>query len=94
MQLTESVSLIAPNGGRLVDLLVPAEAWDEQKAFAATLPSIQISERVACDLELLASGAFSPLDRFMGKADYERVFGRAAPWQWPYLPDPGDAAGR
>jgi sulfate adenylyltransferase len=73
MQSTEPVSLIAPNGGRLVDLLVPAEAWAEQKDFAATLPSIQISERVACDLELLATGAFSPLDRFMGKADYERV---------------------
>jgi sulfate adenylyltransferase len=26
-----------------------------------------------CDLELLANGAFSPLDRFMGQADYERV---------------------
>jgi sulfate adenylyltransferase len=26
-----------------------------------------------CDLELMATGAFSPIDRFMGKADYERV---------------------
>jgi sulfate adenylyltransferase len=43
------------------------------KAHASTLPSIQVSERVACDLELLATGAFSPLDRFMGQADYQRV---------------------
>ncbi len=34
---------------------------------------MQISARSLCDLELLATGAFSPLDRFMGKADYERV---------------------
>jgi len=29
--------------------------------------------RSACDLELLASGALSPLDRFMGRADYDCV---------------------
>jgi ATP sulfurylase len=45
----------------------------QAKAHASTLPSIQVSERVACDLELLATGAFSPLDRFMGQADYQRV---------------------
>jgi len=65
--------LIAPYGGRLVDLLVRPERLPELKARAHTLPSIQISERSVCDLELLATGAFSPLDRFMGKADYERV---------------------
>ena len=40
---------------------------------AKTLPSVRLSERAICDLELLAVGAFSPLHRFMGQADYERV---------------------
>jgi sulfate adenylyltransferase len=40
---------------------------------SSRLPTVQISARALCDLELLATGAFSPLDRFMGKADYERV---------------------
>lgn len=65
--------LITPYGGRLVNLLVPAEARDEVKARASQLPSVQLSERAVCDLELLATGAFSPLDRFMGQADYQRV---------------------
>jgi sulfate adenylyltransferase len=35
--------------------------------------SIHLSDRSICDLEMLATGAFSPLDRFMGAADYRRV---------------------
>lgn len=66
--------LISPyNTNTLVNLLTP-EA--ERKALfqkASRLHSIQLSERAVCDLELLATGAFSPLDRFMGRADYERV---------------------
>lgn len=65
--------LIPPYGGKLVDLLVPAEAREELKAHASTLPSLQVSDRVVCDLELLAVGGFSPLDRFMGQEDYQRV---------------------
>src|SRR5262245_6515163 len=53
--------------------MVPAEATDELKAAAARLPSVRLSERVACDLELLATGAFSPLDRFMGREDLQSV---------------------
>jgi sulfate adenylyltransferase len=45
----------------------------EQLERAKTLPPVRLSERAICDLELLAVGAFSPLERFMGKADYERV---------------------
>ena len=46
---------------------------EEALARAKTLPSIQISDRAACDLEMLACGAFSPVGSFMGLADYERV---------------------
>ena len=56
-----------------MDLRVPDGERAEVKEHAGRLPSIQISERAACDLELLATGAFSPLDRFMGPADFERV---------------------
>jgi sulfate adenylyltransferase len=66
-------TLIAPYGGRLVDLRAGDEERREATGRAAGLPSIQLSPRSLCDLELLATGAFSPLDRFMGRADYLRV---------------------
>ncbi len=62
-----------PYGGRLVNLLAEGDEREELLARIPELPSIQISQRAVHDLELLATGAFSPLDRFMGKADYERV---------------------
>ncbi len=62
-----------PYGGILVDLIVSPEETIEFKRYANSLASIQISERSECDLELIATGAFSPLDQFMGKADYDRV---------------------
>ncbi len=66
-------TLISPYGGRLVDLRVPAEELEQVKAYASRLPSLQLSPRSECDLELLAVGAFSPLDRFMGQRDHQRV---------------------
>jgi sulfate adenylyltransferase len=57
----------------MVDLVVTGEERKELLDRSSHLPSVQISARSLCDLELLATGAFSPLDRFMGKADYERV---------------------
>lgn len=66
-------ALISPYGGRLVDLCVEPAALEERKAYASRLPSVQLSQRALCDLELLATGGFSPLDRFMSKADYTRV---------------------
>lgn len=69
----KKTNLISPYGGELVNLLVSGEERQELVERSKRLPSVQISARALCDLEMLATGAFSPLDRFMGKADYERV---------------------
>lgn len=70
---TTGTALLPPYGGELVDLLAPGEELDDLKAHAVSLPTVRLSERAVCDLELLATGAFSPLDRFMGEADYRSV---------------------
>jgi sulfate adenylyltransferase len=72
--LTASINIIAPYGGHLVDLVVNGrEKRRELLSETKALPSVQLSSRAICDLELLATGAFSPLDRFMGQADYRSV---------------------
>ena len=65
--------LVTPYGGRLIDLVASDEDAAELKARAASLPSVQLSARAMCDFELLATGAFSPLDRFMGSEDHQSV---------------------
>ena len=65
--------LIEPYGGALVNLVVPLEQREELLQQASSLPRVQLSERAACDLELLATGGFSPLKTFLGRADYEHV---------------------
>jgi sulfate adenylyltransferase len=71
--MTVPIDLIPPCGGALVNLIASPEEATELKGHAERLPSIQLSERAVCDLELLATGAFSPLDQFMGREDYARV---------------------
>jgi sulfate adenylyltransferase len=65
--------LIPPHGGDLINLLTSGGERDELIKKAISLPSIQLSQRSQCDLELLATGAFSPLASFMGEADYSCV---------------------
>lgn len=65
--------LISPYRGKLVNLLVSEKGREELASKANEFLSLRLSFRSLCDLELLATGAFSPLKRFMGKADYERV---------------------
>lgn len=65
--------LISPYGGQLVDLMVKDDKREELFAHASTLHSIQLTQRETCDLEMLATGAFSPLRTFMDRNDFERV---------------------
>ena len=66
-------NLIAPYGGKLVNLVVDEKEREDLLGRAPKLSSIKITMRNLCDLELLATGGFSPLKTFMGKADYESV---------------------
>ena len=95
---TQVSSLITPYGEKLIDLMAPDDDRDDLKAYAGQLPSLQLSERSVCDLELLATGAFSPLDRFMGSQDHQRVLddmrlvnGRIFPLPIPLPVDPDPA---
>lgn len=74
MRTINQSNLISPYGGKLCDLLIrDAEEREALKVYAGGLPSVQISPRSVCDLELLAVGAFSPLKTFMGEKDHRRV---------------------
>ena len=73
MTRPSTTRLIQPYGGVLVDLLAKEPERTSLLEEATHMPSLQVSQRAVCDLELLATGGFSPLDRFMGQADYRRV---------------------
>jgi sulfate adenylyltransferase len=62
-----------PHGGELKDLYLAAEPVEAAKLAARDLRSWDLTQRQLCDLELLLNGAFSPLEGFLGQADYERV---------------------
>ena len=57
--------LIPPHGGTLVT------RTGERPEGVETLERITLSGREVADLDMLASGALSPLRGFMGRADYE-----------------------
>jgi sulfate adenylyltransferase len=69
-------SNVESHGGSLVNLMVDEERAVVLKEIALNLPDITLSDRQLCDLELLATGAFSPLDGFMTRSDYESVLDR------------------
>jgi len=64
---------ITPHGGRLVNLLLPENEARALETKAADLPRLTLNPRETADLEMLATGALSPLEGFMTKADYEGV---------------------
>ena len=66
----------APPASHLVNLIVDDERRRLLKDLSLNLSDISLNERNMCDLELLATGVFSPLDRFMDRSDYESVLDR------------------
>ena len=63
--------LVPPHGGGgLKPLLAPEAERAEELKRAATLKQVPMSSRETSDLVMLAMGAYTPLDGFMGEADW------------------------
>jgi sulfate adenylyltransferase len=80
--------LVEPHGGVLVDRIVPEAEVVTVERLALRLPRIDLDAREVADLELIATGAFSPLTGFLGSADYASVIERmrladGTPWPIP-----------
>ena len=86
---TEAGDPISAHGGAgLVDLDAPAAERGAKARHAEGLKTVRTSARDLADLEMLASGAFSPLTGFMGEADYVRSrdamrLASGVPWSIP-----------
>jgi len=66
-------TIIAPHGGVLKDLIAPDDKASALKTEAMGYVSWDLTERQLWDIEMLLCGAFSPLEGFLGKADYDSV---------------------
>ena len=66
--------LVPPHGGgELKPRLIPAIERAEELKRAANLKKVPMASRETSDVIMLAMGAYTPLDGFMGKADWEGV---------------------
>ncbi|CEL60964.1 sulfate adenylyltransferase [Rhizoctonia solani AG-1 IB] len=64
----------APHGGVLKDLHIrDAPLQKELLEESEKLPSLTLTERQLCDLELILNGGFSPLEGFLNEGDYKSV---------------------
>jgi sulfate adenylyltransferase len=81
--------LAEPHAGVLVDRLVDDERGRALRTRAGQLPRLTLSPREEADLELIATGAASPLEGFMGERDYRSVLrtlrlADGTPWPVPF----------
>ena len=79
---------IKPHGGRLINAFVSGDEAETLRERAQNLKQIHLADRRLSDLEMIGTGAFSPLDGFMKRADYENVvvnmrLANGLPWTIP-----------
>jgi sulfate adenylyltransferase len=72
----ESGKLVPPHGGTLKPLLIQGEELPDKSRLAQSLPRVRINSKESSDVVMLAIGAFSPLNGFMGQQDYLEVVDR------------------
>lgn len=83
-----TISPIPPHGGTLIDRLLTGDARLRALEEAAHLPTLRLNETGLADVEMIATGALSPLTGFMTEADYRAVvddlrLANGLPWSIP-----------
>jgi sulfate adenylyltransferase len=84
----KSRGLIAPHGGELINRTVTGDDAQTLAEEAKSLPRLRMTEKQTADLDMIASGALSPLVGFMVQADYDQVVDdmhleNGLPWALP-----------
>lgn len=82
------MGLIEPHGGKLVNRILEGKEREFLAEKAEKLNKVVINDREVSDLEMIAIGAFSPLEGFMKKDDYHSVMdnmklSNGLPWTIP-----------
>lgn len=84
--------MIPPHGGKLTARVLEGQSKTEALARARFLPALRIDKETISEVENLATGVFSPLEGFLGQADYQSVLDQMRlsndiPWTIPILLD-------
>ncbi|MFC2030118.1 sulfate adenylyltransferase [Chloroflexota bacterium] len=82
------VGSIPPHGGQLVNRVLRGALREAALDRAQTFPQVQLTRMAVSDLELIATGALSPLTGFMTRDDYDSVIdtmrlANGLPWALP-----------
>lgn len=64
---------IAPHGGKLINRIAKDAQKKELEDKASSLKKVSLTARLLSDVEMISVGAFSPLEGFMKRDDYESV---------------------
>ncbi|MBF0491182.1 MAG: sulfate adenylyltransferase [Deltaproteobacteria bacterium] len=64
---------IAPHGGKLISRILTGSEREKALTQVSALPKIVLNSRERSDLDMIACGALSPLEGFMGQKEYENV---------------------
>ncbi len=67
------MKLIKPHGGRLVNREVTGPERERLIQAAVDMPALRLSAREISELEMIATGAYSPLEGFLDRSDYSSV---------------------
>jgi sulfate adenylyltransferase len=82
--------MIAPHGGRLINRMAAGDERTALLAKVAGMPKVVVNNRELADIEMISSGAMSPLEGFMTQADYLSVLdsmrlAKGLPWSLPVV---------